>query len=410
MTEFRTESLASRILNDNVMARVNRPTAEATGLPNACYTDKEWLQAENKRIFARNWMLAGFCHDVPDPGDAVPVQLAGMPLLILRDRKGEIRVFHNVCRHRGAVLVTEKCQNLSSLTCPYHAWVYGLDGGVRTRPHFYGGGRHDHDTTAPGLVPVRHAVWHDLIFVNISGDAIEFEEHWRPFAERTADYDFSSLRYATTLDFDVRGNWKLIYENFYDAYHVPAVHPTLEIFTPLTTRVAVDMDGHWFHNTSMIANPQNGRGVGMPMYPGLDARGQRTEWYFHLFPTTAIQIWPDQLAVFQLHALEPDRTIEHIHMYFVGDAATDKAHAQGRQDVYDMWDELNTEDFRIVENMQGARVSPGFDGGVLSPFWDPATQHFAKLVASYMFDKDPGDTLQSAPDDRPGLSLVHTAG
>ena len=381
-----SDEMVDRVLDESAMARFRSATGDGSGLPNECYTSSEWLKAENEKIFARTWMLAGFCHDVPEPGDVSPVEMAGMPLMIVRDHDGMIRVFHNVCRHRGAVVVAKPCQRQSVLTCPYHSWVYGLDGSLRMRPHFFGGGRHDTDPgkDAPGLVPVRHAVWHDLVFVNISGDAPEFEDHWEPFARRTKDYDFGALRYAATLDFDVKGNWKLIYENFYDAYHVPTVHPKLEVFTPLDTRVAVDTEGPWFHNTSTIQEPQPGRGIGMPMYPGLDAEGRRTEWYFHLFPTTAIQIWPDQLAIFQLHALAPDRTMEHIHMYFVGDAATDEAYARHRQDVYDMWNELNTEDFEIVENMQGARSSPGFDGGVLSPYWDPATQHFARLVTDFM--------------------------
>jgi choline monooxygenase len=309
-----------------------------------------------------------------------------MPLLLLRDNDGAVRVFHNVCRHRGAVMVDKPCRGQRMLTCPYHAWAYGLDGSLRARPHFFGGDRHDTSPgpDAPGLVPVRHAVWHDLVFVDLSGEAAPFERHWEPFARRTADYDFGALRYAATLDFDVKGNWKLIYENFYDAYHVPTVHPKLEEFAPLASRTGVAMEGAWFCGTNPIAEPQEGRGIGMPYYPGLDAAGRRTEWYFHLFPTAAIEIWPDQMAVFQLHALAPDRTMESIHMYFVGEAATDAKHAAARQAVYDMWQELNTEDFRIVENMQRARVSPGFDGGVLSPFWDPATQHFARLVAEAM--------------------------
>lgn len=374
------------ILNDDVLARFDAAAGEGSGLPNRCYTCPDWLQAENERIFARTWMLAGFCHDVPGKGDACPVEVAGMPLLVLRDREGAVRVFHNVCRHRGAVMVAAPCRDRQLLTCPYHGWAYGLDGRLRARPHFYGGGRHDSDPgpDAPGLVPVRHALWHDLVFVDISGEAPPFEEHWQPFARRTAAYDFAVLRHAGRLDFDVKGNWKLIYENFYDAYHVPAVHPKLEEFTPLATRRAVETEGPWFHNTSRIEKPQQGRGIGMPFYPGLDEEGARTEWYFHLFPTTAIQIWPDQLAVFQLHALAPDRTVEHIHMYFVGEAATDPAYAESRQSVFDMWNELNTEDFEIVENMQGARRSPGFDGGVLSPYWDGATQHFSRLVADFM--------------------------
>jgi len=380
-------SLAEQpILSDEVVSHFEGPTETGRGLPNACYTSEAWLEAENRLLFARTWMLAGFCHDVPKKGDACPVKLAGMPLVILRDNDGEIRVFHNVCRHRGAVIVAEPCSGQRMLTCPYHAWAYGLDGSLRARPHFYGGGKHDTDPgpDAPRLRPVRHAVWNDLIFVNVSGDAPDFATHWEPFARRTGDYDFSALRHAKTLEFDIKGNWKLIIENFFDAYHVPAVHPKLEDFAPLASRIGTQMEGPWFHNTNPIAEPQEGRGLGMPYYPGLDEEGRRTEWYFHLFPTTLFEIWPDQMAVFQLHALAPDRTIERIHMYFIGDGASDPAYARQRQDVYDMWTELNTEDFKIVENMQLARSSPGFDGGVLSPFWDPATQYFARLVAEAM--------------------------
>ena len=362
------------------------PVEDGRGLPNHCYTDPEWLELEKKLVFARTWMLAGFQHDVPDKGDACPIEVAGMPLVLLRDNNGEIRVYHNVCRHRGAVMVTEPCKGKRLLTCPYHAWTYGLDGSLRSRPHFFGGDRHDTNPgpDAPGLVPVRHAVWNDLVFVDLSGEAIDFETHWEPFARRTTHYDFSALRFAKTLTFDVKGNWKLILENFFDPYHVPAVHPKLEEFAPIGTRTSTETEGVWFYNSNPIAEPQEGRGLGMPFYPGLSPEAQRTEWYFHLFPTVLFEFWPDQMGVFQLFPLAPDRTIEKIHIYFIGDAATDEAHARQRQDVYDMWDELNTEDFRIVENMQRARVSPGFDGGVLSPFWDPATQHFARLMADAM--------------------------
>ena len=308
-----------------------------------------------------------------------------MPLVILRDNDGEVRVFHNVCRHRGAVIVPEPCKGQRVLICPYHAWTYGLDGKLRTRPHFFGAEEHDTDPgpDAPRLVPVRYAVWHDLIFVNISGDAPDFETHLSPFSRRTAAYDFSALRHAKTLTFDIQGNWKLIYENYFDPYHVATVHPRLDTLYG-KNRNAAKMEGSWIFLNGEIESPQEGRGIGMPYYPGLDQRHQRMEWACHLFPTACFQIWPDQLALFQLHAVAPDRTIEHIHLYFVGEAASDPAYKANRQAVYDMWDELNTEDFKIVENMQIARNSPGFDGGVLSPFWDPATQKFARLVAEMM--------------------------
>ena len=132
-----------------------------------------------------------------------------------------------------------------------------------------------------------------------------FEEHWEPFDRFTREYDFSALRYAETLEFEVKGNWKLIYENFYDAYHVPTVHPYMNEMTRLKERIGPKTEGPWFHNTSRIFNPQEGRGIGMPFYPGLDECAQTTEWYFVLFPAAASQLWPDQFAVFQLHAWRP---------------------------------------------------------------------------------------------------------
>lgn len=103
-----------------------------------------------------------FCHDIPRPGDACPVDVGGgVPLALVRDDNGDVRVFHNVCRHRGAVVVAEPCSGQKVLTCPYHGWSYGIDGRLRMRPHFRGAGRHDvtHDgNAAPGLVPVRAAV------------------------------------------------------------------------------------------------------------------------------------------------------------------------------------------------------------------------------------------------------------
>ena len=117
--------------------RLAKPTGEGgTCLPNACYTSKDWLALENERLFARTWVYAGCLDQVPEPGDVLPTTIAGSPIILLHDRDGEIRAFHNVCRHRGAVIVDEACKAQTVLTCPYHAWAYGLDGKLRSRPHF----------------------------------------------------------------------------------------------------------------------------------------------------------------------------------------------------------------------------------------------------------------------------------
>ena len=131
------------MLGSDALARMDLPLDEASGLPNVAYTSEDWQRLENTRLFARSWSFAGYAHDLPNPGDAVPVDLAGMPLVLVRDGDGEIRAFHNVCRHRGATILEEKACGLKFLTCPYHAWAYDLTGALRTRPHFHGGERHD---------------------------------------------------------------------------------------------------------------------------------------------------------------------------------------------------------------------------------------------------------------------------
>ncbi len=383
-----TSQLINNVLTKEVKNRIASDITNGTGLPRECYTSEAWLELEKQRLFANTWMLAGFCHDIPNPGDAIPTDSLGIPLIILRNISGDIKVFHNVCRHRGATLIDKRCKGLKSITCPYHAWTYELDGQVKRRPFFYGANEHDFPAKpdAPGLVSVRHAVWNDLVFVNLSGQAVEFEQHFEPFSSRTSMYDFASLRHAKTLEFDVKGNWKLIHENFLDPYHVPVIHPRLQKFVPLRARSGTKRDGALFYGFTQFPTPEDGRGIGLPYYPGLNEYEKHTASYFHLFPTTCIQLWPDQLGVFELFPLSPSRTIERIHIFFVGEGATDPSYEARRQLVYDMWDELNKEDFTIVESMQYSRRSPGFDGGTLSARWDLPAHEFAKLVVESLTD------------------------
>ena len=353
-------------------------------LPNYCYTSGEWLQTERERVFARTWMLAGFQHDISGRGDLQPVTVAGVPLMLLRDHEGNVRCFHNVCRHRGAVLVDRPCQGKRVVRCPYHAWSYGLDGRLLARPHFHGGGQHDRpadEVDAPALVPVRLACLHDLVFVNLSGDAPVFEEHMSLFFEKAAPYDLAALRYGATVSFDIAANWKLVYENYIDCYHIFAAHPKLNAFADMSGRKPLEAEGHWLWTRYEFGEPEVGRGVGLPYYPGLSGRWRNICTAFHLFPTACIHIWPDQLALLHHREMGPDRTREDIHFYFVGDAATDPHFAAAREGVAELWRELNAEDIGVIERMQQGRHSPGFDGGVLSPYWDLPTQHFSRLVA-----------------------------
>ena len=121
--------------------------------------------------------------------------------LLLRDLEGHIRVFHNVCSHRGVELVTQPTTVKKTITCPYHSWCYGLDGGLRATPSIGGPGRNTcegFDKARHGLKPVRSAVWFDVVFVNLSGDAAPFEDYIAPLA--TGPNDSDSVRGWQLLD------------------------------------------------------------------------------------------------------------------------------------------------------------------------------------------------------------------
>ena len=128
------------------------------------YYSKDYYDREQATLFRRNWVCAGFGHQIPDPGDIAPVTVAGTPLILVRDRDAQasIRVFHNVCRHRGNKLVNGICAGRKMIRCPYHSWVYGLGGKLHIKPHF--DGPDSHVTQGEGLWPVNSKTWLDLVF------------------------------------------------------------------------------------------------------------------------------------------------------------------------------------------------------------------------------------------------------
>ena len=123
-----------------IWRRSSRPIGEASGLPNRCYTDSAHFGRETALLFDRGWTCVGFGKDVPEPGDALPIEHLGRPLLALRGKDGAVRVFHNVCSHRGMVLVSEPTRIRSVIRCPYHSWCYGMDGALKATPHVGGPG------------------------------------------------------------------------------------------------------------------------------------------------------------------------------------------------------------------------------------------------------------------------------
>ena len=119
------------ILGKRAIAAVRRPVEKAGGLPGVAYTSQEFFELEQEQFFPRTWMGVGFECDIPKAGDAMPIMVGKLPLILVRNKQGEIKAFHNVCRHRASMVLTQPEKGLTSLTCPYHAWAYTREGHLR---------------------------------------------------------------------------------------------------------------------------------------------------------------------------------------------------------------------------------------------------------------------------------------
>ena len=379
-TERRLRSEFLDALSDG---RLDKPTAEGSALPNLAYTSAEFFTLEQHTVFHDNWVFAGFAHQFARVGDMRPVDIAGQPVVLVLSAPGEIRAFHNVCRHRGAQLVSGAGRH-RKFVCPNHSWSYALDGRLIARPHFHGGEKHDVNRETchrADLVEIRTVTWHDWIFVDLGGQAGDFETLLAPVLERIEGYDLAALRFCEALQFDIEANWKLAIENFIEPYHVFSCHPWLNDFVGMDERSAPVFDGKILSCGYRFRQADPARGGSLPWFPDLPPDKQDRGDWFVLFPNFAFEIFPDQVDVFIATPVGPQQCRETIALYFVGDGADGEQYREARDHVIRNWNDLNHEDIGVIERMQSGRRSDGFDGGVLSPYWDPVQQQFARLVA-----------------------------
>ena len=198
--------------------------AEGHSLPAGLYTREDVFEADLEVFFRRHWICIGLECDVPEPGDASVIDIGKTSLIVLRDDDGDIRVMHNVCRHRGSRLLDPGKTIVSKLVCPYHTWTYELTGELSYAPHM---GK-NFDKECRSLKAAAFKSVGGLIYVCLSDNPPEdIERLIDVMAERLAPYDISNAKVAYESDVIEQGNWKLTIENNRECYHCSANHPEL---------------------------------------------------------------------------------------------------------------------------------------------------------------------------------------
>ncbi|HEX6834064.1 MAG TPA: aromatic ring-hydroxylating dioxygenase subunit alpha [Rudaea sp.] len=348
-------------------------------------------RAEHERIFFRNWLLAGHVSQLAQPGDYFLFELERESVIVLRDQAGEIRAFHNHCRHRGSRLCQETQGKLgATITCPYHAWNYGLDGALRAVPTM---------AEVTGFDPAKyplHAValtnWQGFLFVNLASQPRDFDEALPGLKDRFGAWRPAELRAVHREVYEVDANWKLFFHNFSECYHCPTVHPQLNRLTPFRNSENDLDEGPVLGGPMWMSNPHGSMTIGgercAAPFPDLTDEQRARVYYYTLFPGAFISFHPDYVLVHRTTPLTIDRTRIVCEWFFHPDAIA--APGFDPQPAIAFWDMTNRQDWELCANAHRGVTSRAWEAG-------PYSELESQLAA---FDRQ---YLRAMGDDKPGL-------
>jgi choline monooxygenase len=381
------------IIDKKKLDIVNKPIHEAHGLPNECYTSKEYTLIERKKLFEDKWIVIGAASSLPEIGDAKPIDLLGIPILIVRTKTNQIKVFHNICSHRGLKLVSKPGKIKNVIRCPYHSWSYNLEGELIATPHI--GGMNIHETpkfekSKSNLKEIRSYIWLDLIMININNNEISFEEYIKPLSDRWEEFwpvkDRDLINHSNDYGYfklNAKCNWKFAIENYCESYHLPWVHPGLNSYSKIEDHYHIQgLPNRFAGQGTVVYNPRFEGNEKFPCFPNWPKDKENIAEYVALFPNVMLGIHKDHYYAYWLEPINHEYTLEHMEIYYVGEeAANSNKFKSLREQNHKQWEDIQKEDVDIIQGMQIGRNSPVYNGGNFSPIMDNPTHHFHKWVA-----------------------------
>jgi len=344
--------------------------AGAKTLEQRYFLSPEVFADEQKKIFSRHWVLAGHQSQIAKAGHYFVAEVAEESLIVVRDCEEPIRGFYNVCRHRGTRLCEDRAGHAPAIQCPYHAWTYGLDGRLVGAPHMNevpGFDKIDHSLHAVNL-----ALFEGFIFVNLAPAPMPLEKWFAPLVGKFSPWNLPRLRSVKRVEYEVRANWKLIFENYSECYHCPGVHPALQRLTPYDLAendlAAGPFLGGFMPITKGHSLTMTGDACALPVG---DIKGGDSErvFYYSIFPNMLLSMHPDYVMVHQLWPQSPDRTLILCDWFFHPEAAevNDPSSRFNPDDAIEFWDMTNKQDWHVCELSQRGIGSRAYRPGPYSP-------------------------------------------
>jgi len=348
----------------------------AMTLPQKYFVSTGIFAEEQEKIFSRHWVLVGHQSEIAKAGDYLVAEVVGESLIIVRDQTSTISGRYNVCRHRGTRICEDVAGHAAALQCPYHAWTYGLDGRLIGSPHM--DEVSGFDRSQYSLHPVNLGLWEGFIFVNLEDDAIPLEEWFAPLAGKFPHWNLPRLRSVKRVEYDVKANWKLMFENYSECYHCPGVHPMLSKVSPYDSAENDLTEGPFLGGFMRInkgksltmsgeacAFPVAGKeqelATASPSDGGQGREGKDRVFYYSIFPNMLLSMHPEYVMVHQLWQRSPERTLIVCDWFFHPEAA--ERDGFNPKDAIEFWDVTNKQDWHVCELSQQGIASRAYEPG-----------------------------------------------
>ena len=333
------------------------------------YTSAEIFADEQEAIFGRLWHCVGRAAGLGHRGDYVVSSVGGESIIVVRGRDDVVRGFFNVCRHRGTRLCSDEAGRFTDvIRCPYHAWTYGTDGRLIGAPHM-----HDVDGFDPHDYRLHEAALAEsdgFLFVNVAQAPPAFDGWFAPLKARLERFGLGALRSGHRTTYEVRANWKLVFQNYSECLHCPVIHPELADRIPYQSSANDLTDGPFLGGYLELAAGHesvtvSGRSCAPPLSARMDDSDRRRAYYYSIMPNLLLSIHPDYVNYYLLTPLSVDRTRVDSEWLFNFDA--DRASRLEAGDAVSFWDLVNRQDWDIIERSQLGVSSRRYEPGPYSP-------------------------------------------
>jgi choline monooxygenase len=343
-------------------------------LPADWYCDEEIFQLEQRSIFERAWQYVGRVDTVRKPGDFITAVIGRVPVVVVRNQRGELAAFVNVCRHRCSEVV-QGSGHRNVLQCHYHAWTYDLDGRLVSAPR--SDREESFDASELCLAPVQVDAWGPFVFANVSADPASLGEELGEMPTRMAHdgLDFEQVSFKERTEWQVEANWKIVVENYDECYHCAVAHPSFSRLMEVDPdSYALETGELWSRATTPLRSWPTDRTPKL----AYDTSGPVTGGQFaFLWPNfTLVQNpGPMNAMVFYFVPMSPTRTNVVSEYYF-----DETASPSVIKDIVDFNLVVGAEDRRLVESVQRGMSSGRVPHGKLMLDSERLVQHFQRLV------------------------------